>query len=44
MNRENNALPYNTEYDPLIVLQILCLLLEVRPKFFEKYRGVKIEV
>jgi len=30
---ENNALPYNREYNTLIVSQILSLLLEVRPFF-----------
>ena len=29
MKRENNVLPYNNEYNALVVLQILCLLPEV---------------
>ena len=31
MNRGNNALPYNKEYNTKVVLQILCLPPEVRP-------------
>ena len=36
MNGENNALPYNREYNTLIVLQILSPLLEVRPFFLRR--------